>query len=274
MWSGQCGVIRGCLSRRFLRVRSGSQCTLRISRLYVHSVVRALESHHVCYHSSFRQVTLVDADSLSTFGMNVLCSRNVGPVPEESAGIHLSHGFLEETQYRYSRQVVQDRRASFLGKLRRSRGSNKTSRVPSNASETAINEYGRTCSYPARLAVFQAVEEHRASNVNVVEQDGRFQDVHHLHLPATVKNWTGRVSQMRPQATQSTWVPLRTCDSADCHDPPTSRNNLVRLLCLRHYGLSLAQPEGGKELARQSVVRATAMFWRGTGSCTVGHRAR
>ena len=48
---------------------------------------------------------------------------------------------------------------------------------------------------------FQAVEEHRASNVNVEELEEHLPDVRHWDLPATVKNQTGRIFQMKPQAT-------------------------------------------------------------------------
>ena len=39
-----------------------------------------------------------------------------------------------------------------------------------------------TCFYPDNLVVFEAVEEHRASNVNVVEQRERLPDVRRWDL--------------------------------------------------------------------------------------------
>ena len=44
------------------------------------------------------------------------------------------------------------------------------------------------CSCSTRFVVLLAVGEHRVSNANVEEQDERFQDDHHLHLPATAKD--------------------------------------------------------------------------------------
>ena len=63
-----------------------------------------------------------------------------------------------------------------------------------------LQEYGHLFSYPDNLVVLQVVEEHRASNVNVEEQEE--------HLPETVKDWIDQILLMEPPATPGTWVPL------------------------------------------------------------------
>ena len=64
------------------------------------------------------------------------------------------------------------------------------------------------CSYLDTLVVFQVVEEHRASNVNVEEQQKHLPGVRHWEFPATVRDWSGQLFQVEPPATQGTRVPL------------------------------------------------------------------
>ena len=61
------------------------------------------------------------------------------------------------------------------------------------------------CFWSIGLAALLVVEEHRVSNENV--EDERFQDVHHLHLPATANDEIERLLLMEPMATRGTWVP-------------------------------------------------------------------
>ena len=63
------------------------------------------------------------------------------------------------------------------------------------------------CFWSIGLAALLVVEEHRVSNANVEEQDERFQDAHHLHLPATASDEIERLLLMQPMATRGTWVP-------------------------------------------------------------------
>ena len=89
-----------------------------------------------------------------------------------------------------------------------------------------------TCSYLAGFVVFQADVEHHACNVNMGEKEEHFSRC--PYLPATVKNRTGRIFRMKPQATQRTSVPLaRMYNRVDWQYP---------VLCLRHNGLTLAKP--------------------------------
>ena len=60
---------------------------------------------------------------------------------------------------------------------------------------------GHMCSCSTGLAVFLAVEEHRVSSLNAQRQDERFQDVHHVYLPATAKDMVGRVLLLGSSAT-------------------------------------------------------------------------
>ena len=65
---------------------------------------------------------------------------------------------------------------------------------------------------------------------------------------------------------------LRACDRVEREILQQTKFKFVRVLCLRKYGLTLAKPWSGIEVARQSVVRTTALvsalsLKQGTGSC-------
>ena len=97
----------------------------------------------------------------------------------------------------------------FSGGLRKTEIQEAPSQIPGDRHiEDHLQEKGHTSSYPAGLAVFQAVEEHRASNATAGEQDELFQGVHHLHFSTMVKGWIDPILQVESQATQRTWVPL------------------------------------------------------------------
>ena len=52
------------------------------------------------------------------------------------------------------------------------------------------------------------VEEHRASNVNVEEQEERLLDVRRWDLHGKMKSWIGQILQVKQPATQGAWEPL------------------------------------------------------------------
>ena len=82
------------------------------------------------------------------------------------------------------------------------------------------------CFWSIGLAALLVVEEHRVSNENVEGQDERFQDVHHLHLPATANDEIERLLLMEPMATRGDVGP--TCEHVKERKGRSQKRNTQR----------------------------------------------
>ena len=69
------------------------------------------------------------------------------------------------------------------------------------------SEREHMCPWSADPRPPQGVGEHRVANVDVEDQDERFQDDHCLHLLASVSAQAEQVPLVESAATRGTWVP-------------------------------------------------------------------
>ena len=103
------------------------------------------------------------------------------------------------------------------------------------------------CSCPidvAALLVDEEKESRRVANANVDEYNEHSQDVHRLHLLATVNDQVEQVLLMEPMLTQRTWVPHSK--SASQMKKPLNKSKSISSGCRAKVNIYQAVGQYGK----------------------------
>ena len=142
----------------------------------------------------------------------------------------------------------------FPGKLWRSGGSNKPSRIPSNAPKTAIWNLDRSVSG-------QSVSLHLWWLKSIASPPRMWRGKVSVFKMFTICifPWQ-RMTRLNKSSSWSQWPPqqhgshLRACQTAERWNSIASHINFAGVLCLRQYGLTFAKLYGSMEEERQHVV--------------------
>ena len=98
------------------------------------------------------------------------------------------------------------------------------------------------CSYPRELVAFEVPEEYPVSNVDVGELEERLLDVRHWDLHGKMKGWIDQILQVEPPAIQGHGPYMQACSGLGRQGLVASQIDIVGLLYLRQYGLTLPKP--------------------------------
>ena len=108
--------------------------------------------------------------------------------------------------------------------------------------EDRLQEHGHTCFFPEKLALFQEVEERRASNVEDVEEQGEhLTSVDDWGPPTTVTDLAVNSSKWNCLLLQGHGSHLRACDRVDRQHPATRPDKFLRVLSVGQDGLILTK---------------------------------